>query len=69
MIKENLVSKNSFTLFEVILSLFILSAALGSVGKLFVDEHGYEEYNLLLLMENEFAENDKVTDSENIKFR
>lgn len=68
-IKENIMSKKSFTLFEVILSLFILSITLGVVNRLFVNDHRFEEYKQLLNMENQFIKVNKIDNSENINFK
>ena len=58
-----------FTLFEVILSLLILSLSLGVVTRLFVDDNQYLYYSQLVNMENDFLENGKIESKELIKFK
>ncbi len=61
--------KNAFTLFEVILSLFILSVTLTSVSKIFVQSDSYEIYNKLVVMENSFTKNKTVENTGDIVFK
>lgn len=61
--------KKAFTLFEVILSLFVLSITLTSVSKIFVKSDTYEIYNKLVVLENDFMERGTVENSYNIVFK
>ena len=61
--------KNAFTLFEVILSLFILSVTLTSVSKIFAQSGSYEIYNKLVVMENSFTKNKTVENTGDIVFK
>ena len=64
----NPLNKNSFTLFEVIISLIILSIVISSVVKLYTKNNSVKIYYNLEKMENEYITTKKVTNSDNIKF-
>jgi len=61
-------NKNSFTLFEILISLVILSIVLSGVKKLFVDDNSVATYYELQSLENDFISTNKVEDTLNIKF-
>lgn len=61
--------KKAFTLIEVILSLFILSATLACISKIFIHNSSYETYGRLLVLENDFSKNGTVENTGNIVFK
>jgi type II secretory pathway component PulJ len=60
-------SKKSFTLFEVLLSLIILSIVVSGISRLYIDNDITENYYTLQKMENEFVTTGEVTNTTNIK--
>ncbi len=61
-------SKSAFTMFEVIISLVILSIVLSSILKLFTTQNNTKIYIELHHHQNNFTSTGKISDSENIKF-
>lgn len=59
--------KNSFTLFEILISLIILSIALSSLIKIFTPNENIQTYNELQEIENQYIQNGTVLNSQNIK--
>jgi prepilin-type N-terminal cleavage/methylation domain-containing protein len=64
-----MINKNSFTLFEVLVSLVILAVVLSSVKKLFIDDNSIPVYYELQELENNFISTKTVFDTQNIKFK
>jgi len=62
-------NKNSFTLFEVLISLVILSIMLSGISRLFITDDTNKIYYELQNIENNYIENNSVENSDNIKFR
>lgn len=62
-------SKKAFTLFEVIVSLVVLSVALLMVSKLFVQTNHIEIYTQLQEAQNDYYENGVIYKSDTIKFQ
>ena len=62
-------NKNSFTLFEVLISLVILSIVISGISKLFVKNDINQRYYELQIIENNYIENNLIKNNENIKFR
>lgn len=60
--------KNSFTLFEVLISLVIFSVVISSLQNIFIVHDDYEIYNQLQQYENEFEKSGSVPQSDKIKF-
>jgi len=61
--------KVAFTLFEVLVSLVILSIVLIGVQRLYVDDGAIPTYYELQKIENQYIQNNTITQTENIKFR
>ncbi len=61
--------KDSFTLFEVLISLIILSVAMGIVIKLSVFDNHIIIYNSLVDMDNQFIQNGKINNTAEIVFK
>ena len=59
--------KNSFTLFEVLVSLIVLSIVISSISKLTIDNDTTEIYYELQTLENSFISSGVVNQTENIK--
>lgn len=59
--------KKAFTLFEVVVSLVILSVFLTTIFNIFSQDNFVETYYELQQLENEYIQNKTVTDTENIK--
>lgn len=62
-------NKNSFTLFEVLISLVILSVVISGISKLFVSDNANQSYYELQTIENDYIEYNSIKSSENIKLR
>ena len=62
-------NKKSFTLFEVLVSLVILSVVISGVSKLYTKKETTETYYELQNMENEFIATKKVTSTQTIKIK
>ena len=62
-------NKNSFTLFEVLISLVILSVIISGISKLFVSDDTNQRYYKLQSIENNYIEHNSINNSENIKLR
>ena len=62
-------NKNSFTLFEVLVSLIILSVVISGISKLFVNNNTNKIYYELQDIENNYIENNKVNNTNNIKLK
>ena len=62
-------NKNSFTLFEVLISLVILSVVISGISKLFVSDDTNQRYYELQTMENDYIEYNSIKSNENIKLR
>ncbi len=62
-------NKNSFTLFEILISLILLSIIISGISKLFVNDDYNSKYNELQIIENNYIEHKVINNSENIKFR
>lgn len=62
-------NKNSFTLFEVLISLVILSVVISGISKLFVSDDTNQNYYELQTIENDYIEQNKINSTQNIKFR
>jgi prepilin-type N-terminal cleavage/methylation domain-containing protein len=60
--------KPSFTLFEVLVSLVILSITIGGVTKLFKTSSDIGVYYELIKAQNNFTEFDNISETQNIKF-
>jgi len=60
--------KNSFTLFEVLISLIIFSVAISSLQNIFIVHDDYEIYKELQMCENGFEEDGVVPQSDKIRF-
>ena len=59
----------AFTLFEVLVSLVILSVMMISLTKLYKNDDTIKTYYELQNIENNYIENKTILNSENIKFR
>jgi len=60
--------KASFTLFEVLVSLIILSITISGISKLFKTSSDIEVYYELIDAQNNFAQFNFINDTKNIKF-
>ena len=60
--------KPSFTLFEVLVSLIILSLTISGVTKLFKTSNDVEVYYELIDAQNNFTQFNHVIETKNIKF-
>jgi prepilin-type N-terminal cleavage/methylation domain-containing protein len=60
--------KRSFTLFETLITLIILSIIISGFSQLFTTNISYQTYKDLQIIENEFYLNKTVTNTKNIKF-
>ncbi|MEA2019267.1 MAG: prepilin-type N-terminal cleavage/methylation domain-containing protein [Campylobacterota bacterium] len=61
--------KNSFTLFEILISLVIFAIVLSGVQKLFVDDNAISIYYELQELENDFTSTKTIGETSNIKFQ
>lgn len=61
--------KNSFTLFEVVISLVIISIALISIIKLFNNNSNINIYYKLQSIENNYIQNNTIDQYEDIRFK
>ena len=61
-------NKNSFTLFEVLISLVILSVIISGISRLFVSDNRTNRYYELQKIENNYIEKNSIINSEDIKF-
>ena len=61
--------KNSFTIFEVLVSLVILSIVVSNISKLYSQKDTSKTYYELQNMENEFISTNKVSSTQNIKIK
>ena len=59
--------KNGFTLFEVLVSLIVLSMVISSISKLNMNNNTTEIYYELQALENNFISSGVVNQTENIK--
>ena len=59
----------AFTLFEVLVSLVILSIMMLSLTKLYTNDDTIQTYYELQSIENEYIETDTITNSEKIKLK
>lgn len=66
MVKFSLNNK-AFTLFEVLVSLVILSVLMMSLTKLYTSDDTIQRYYELQNIENSYIENKIITNTENIK--
>jgi len=64
-----MIKKNSFTLFEILISLVIFAIVLSGVQKLFVDNNSVAIYYELQDLENEFILGNQLKDTDNIKLQ
>ncbi len=64
-----MINKKSFTLFEVLVSLVILSVVISGVAKLYTKKETVTTYYELQNMENEFVSTGKVTNTTQIKIK
>ncbi len=64
-----MIKKNSFTLFEILISLVILAIVMSGVQKLFVDNNSVSIYYELQELENDFISDKTVGETDNIKFQ
>ncbi len=64
-----MIKKNSFTLFEILISLVILAIVLSGIQKLFVDNNSLSVYYELQKLENDFLSDKIVGETDNIKFQ
>jgi len=64
-----MIKKNSFTLFEILISLVILAIVLSGVQKLFVDNNSVSIYYELQELENDFISDKIIGETDNIKFQ
>ena len=62
-------NKNSFTLFEILISLVIFAIVLSGVQKLFVDNNSISTYYDLQKLENDFISTKTIGETPNIKFQ
>lgn len=62
-------NKNSFTLFEVLISLVILSVVLLNINNIFLFSDTTQTYIELVEQENQFVQNGSVSDTSNLKFK
>ncbi|MEA3497985.1 MAG: prepilin-type N-terminal cleavage/methylation domain-containing protein [Campylobacterota bacterium] len=60
-------NKNSFTLFEVLISFVILSVVISGISKLFSGNDTNNNYYKLQKIENNYIENNTIINSDNIK--
>ena len=62
--------KNSFTLFELLISIILLSITLSVLIKIeFTSNTNLQNYNTLLQLENKFITTGKINSKNNIKFK
>ena len=59
--------KNSFTLFEVLVSLMVLSIVISSVSKLNINSNTIKIYYDLQALENDFISSGVINQTEDIK--
>jgi len=59
----------AFTLFEVLISLVILSVMMLSLTKLYIKDDTIQTYYELQSIENEYIETGSINSSENIKLK
>jgi len=59
----------AFTLFEVLVSLVILSVMMFSLTKIYTQDDTIEKYYELQSIENHYIETHTIKDSENIKLK
>jgi len=64
-----MINKNSFTLFEVLISLIILSVVIANISKIYTNKNTTKVYYELQNMENEFISTNHVTNTNNIKIK
>jgi len=62
-------NKNSFTLFEVVISLVIISVVLISIIKLFNNNSNINIYYKLQSIENNYIQNNTIDQYEDIRFK
>jgi Tfp pilus assembly protein PilV len=60
--------KKSFSLFETLISLIILSIIISGFSQLFKSNISYQTYKDLQSIENEFYQTNKVNNTDKIKF-
>lgn len=61
--------KKGFSLFELIVSLVIISIAIASLSGLFVKDEKHKTYYMLQNIENDFHKTGNISNIENIKFQ
>ena len=64
-----MIKKNSFTLFEILISLVILAIVLSGIQKLFVNNNSISVYYELQKLENDFVSDEIIGETDNIKFQ
>ncbi|MEA3384344.1 MAG: prepilin-type N-terminal cleavage/methylation domain-containing protein [Campylobacterota bacterium] len=64
-----MIKKQSFTLFEVLISLVILGIVVSSISKIYTKNDTTKIYYQLQDMENEFVTTNKVTSTPDIKIK
>jgi len=63
------IQNKAFTLFEVLISLVILSVMMFSVTKLYTEDETIQRYYELQKIENNYIENKTILSSQNIKLK
>ncbi len=64
-----MIIKQSFTLFEVLISLVILGVVLSSITKLFKSTNDIDTYSKLQFIENEYIEKGTISYDKEIIFK
>ncbi len=64
-----MIEQRAFSLFEVLVSLVILSVLLVSISKLYIEKDTNSLYYELQKMENEFVTSQTITNTTNIKIQ
>ena len=65
---KEILKKNSFTLFEVLVSLIILGITISGIARVFTQENINETYYQLQSLENNYIENNIISNTNKIKF-
>jgi len=66
--KNKIKNIRAFTLFEVLISLVILSITISGISKLFNSNNNIETYYSLQHLENEFISSQTIKETSSIKF-